>query len=354
MKNGVSKVTVLRWLLLTMVMIAPCVGLQAAEEQPAQEGIIDLAWPPKPMPTRIRYLNTIASFDDLKREKGFWEKFLELIRGEEQNNQLKPMAVAVDGQGRMSVADPTAKLVHVYDQKSGDYWVIEEAGDFPLVLPVGLAVDEKSNIYVSDGGLKKICVFSPKGEYLRSIGGSGQIERPTSIAIDVSRRLLYVVDTPAHVIKVFNVDDGSFIRTIGKRGRKEGELNFPGYVFIGPKGRIHVNDALNGRIQVFDHRGKFIDTFGRFGDVTGTFATPKGVAVDSDGNIYVADAGFDNIQIFNSQGRLLLYFGRPGQAPGEFWTPSGLYIDGKDRLYVADAYNRRVQIFQYVKKAVKQ
>lgn len=346
-------VTVLRWLLLVMVMAVPCMGVQAASEQSENEPTIELAWPPKPLPARIRYVDTIASFDDIKYEKGFWEKFWELIRGEQQNNQLKPMAVAVDDKGRMSVADPTAKLVHVYDQKTGNYWVIEEA-DVPLVLPVGLAVDEKGNIYVSDGGLKKICVFSPKGEYLRSIGEAGQIERPTSIATDVSRRLLYVVDTPAHAIKVFNLDNGAFIRTIGKRGRENGELNFPSYAFIGTNGYLHVTDTMNGRIQVFDTEGKFVNTFGRFGDVTGTFATPKGVAVDSDGNIYVADAGFDNIQVFSSQGRLLLYFGRPGQAPGEFWTPSGLYIDGKDRLYVADAYNRRVQVFQYVKTAVKQ
>jgi len=346
-------VTIFRWLLLVMVMVAPCAGLQAASPQPEEEDIIDLVWPPKPMPARIRYLNAITSFDDIKYEKGFWEKFWDLIRGEQQNSQLKPTAVAVDDKGRMSVADPTGKVVHVYDQKTGDYWVIEEA-DVPLILPVGLAVDEKGNIYVSDGGLKKVCVFSPKGEYLRSIGDAEQIERPTSIAIDTTRRVLYVVDTPAHTIRVFNLDDGSFIRTIGKRGRKEGELNFPGYVFVGPNGYLYVNDALNGRIQVFDTEGKFVNTFGRFGDASGTFATPKGIAVDSDRNIYVADAGFDNIQIFNSQGRLLLDFGRSGQAPGEFWTPSGLYFDSKDRLYVADAYNRRVQIFQYLKTAVKQ
>ncbi len=345
--------TLFRWLLLIIVMVALCGGLQAEPAQPEEEGIFDLVWPPKPMPTRIRYLNAIASFDDIKYEKGFWEKFWETIRGEQQNNQLKPTAVAVDDKGRMSVADPTGRLVHVYDQKTGGYWVIEEA-DVPLVLPVGLAVDEKDNIYVSDGGLRRICVFTPKGEYLRSIGSAEQIERPTSIAIDRARRLLYVADTPAHTIRVFNLDSGALIRNIGKRGREEGELNFPAYLFVGPNGNLHVNDALNGRIQVFDPEGRFINTFGRFGDASGTFATPKGIAVDSDGNIYVADAGFDNIQIFSSQGRLLLDFGRSGQAPGEFWTPSGLYLDSKDQLYVADAYNRRIQIFQYVKIAVKQ
>ncbi len=67
--------TVFRWLLLVIVMALPCAGLQAEPAQPEQEELFDLVWPPKPMPARIRYLNAIASFDDIEYEKGFWEKF---------------------------------------------------------------------------------------------------------------------------------------------------------------------------------------------------------------------------------------------------------------------------------------
>ena len=342
-------------LLVLILLLVPGAAVMAEQAEFDDDDSIDLVWPPKPLPPRIRYVGSIASPDDVEPEEGksFWEKFWEALHGAEQENQAKPMAVAVDSQGRLNVADPAGKLVHIYDQKKGEYAFIESA-DVPFLLPIGLAVDAQDNLYVSDGLLRKIAVFSPKGDYIRSIGGPRQLQRPTSITLDPARRVLYVVDTPAHDIKVFNLINGALIRTIGERGREDGEFNFPTYSALDNTGRLYVNDTLNGRIQMFDPDGKFISQFGQFGDGSGDFATPKGVAVDSDGNIYIMDAGFDNLQIFDDQGRLLLFLGITGQAPGEFWMPAGLFIDKNDRLYVADSYNRRVQIFQYLKVGAEQ
>lgn len=342
-------------MLAMLILLAPGMTVAAGQTGFDEEDAAELVWPPKPLPPRIRYVGSIAGPDDVESEegKGFWQRFWEAIHGAEQENQIKPMALAVDSKGRLGVADPAGKRVHIYDQRKGEYSVIDEA-DVPLSLPIGLAVDAKDNLYVSDGELRKIAVFSPKGDYIRSIGGPGQLKRPTSISLDPSRRLLYVVDTPAHNVKVFNLINGALIRTIGERGREDGEFNFPTYSAVDNTGRLYINDTLNGRIQMFDPAGNFIGKFGKYGDGSGDFSTPKGVAVDSDGNIYVADAGFDNLQIFDDQGRLLLFLGVTGQAPGEFWMPAGLYIDGHDRLYVADSYNRRIQIFQYLKAGEKQ
>jgi len=338
-------------LVFMLVLFMPVTMVLSDQEASGGETLIDLVWPPKPLPTRIRYVGSISSPDDVKldQKKSFWERFWEVLHGpEEGNKQAKPMAVVVDSKGRMSVVDPAGQQVHVYDRREGDYRVITDA-DVPLLLPIALAIDDKDNLYVSDGKLKTVCVFSPTGDYLRSIGSENQLERPTGIAIDTEHRLLYVLDTPAHDIKVFNLDDGSLQRVFGTRGEEAGEFNYPTYASVDKRGRLYITDTLNGRIQIFDHTGEFINEFGRFGDGAGDFSTPKGVAVDSDGNIYVADAGFDNFQIFNEQGQLLLFIGTTGQAPGEFWTPTGLFMDNNDRLYVADSFNGRVQIFQYLK-----
>ncbi|VAX10952.1 hypothetical protein MNBD_GAMMA26-1785 [hydrothermal vent metagenome] len=344
-----------RCLLVGMMMFLVPVALVFADQDDADsDAVVELVWPPKPLPTRIRYVGSIESPADVKPEqdKGFWARFWEVLHGPEEGNQAKPMAVVVDSKGRMSVVDPAGQQVHVYDQKEGDYRVITDA-DLPLLLPIALAIDDKDNLYVVDGMLQKVCVFSPDGDYLRSIGSADQLKRPTGIAIDTKRRLLYVVDTPQHDIKVFNLDDGSFRRIFGTHGRDAGEFNYPTYAAVDREGHLYINDTLNGRIQIFDQAGVFIREFGEFGDGGGDFSTAKGIAVDSDGNIYVADAGFDNLQIFDPQGRLLLFIGTTGQAPGEFWTPTGLFIDNNDRLYVADSFNKRVQIFQYLKAGVK-
>lgn len=343
-------------LLLYLFLLMPIHGVSHAAElvNKGEEQALaaQLVWPSAPLQPRIRYEGAIASPDDIGRKKGFWDKFWDFIRGEEQEDQRKPMAVAVDSKGRLSVADPAGKEIHVYDQLEGKYSRITDA-NVSLEHPMGLAVDGQDRLYVSDSVLKKVFVFSPDGDFKAAIGGAEQLQRPTSIALDVTKRLLYVVDTPAHDIKVFALDDGALLRTIGKRGMGEGEFNFPSHAMVGPMGRLYVNDAINGRIQMFSSDGEFLGGFGQFGNGSGDFSAPKGVALDSEGHIYVADAGFDNIQIFDQQGQLLLYFGEAGQAPGEFWMPTGLFMDRNDRLYVADSYNKRVQVFQYLKAEVK-
>ena len=319
-----------------------------AEQPSSPEVGMDLVWPSPPLEARIRYLGSVATPDDIGRKKGFWTKLVEFIRGPEQENMRQPMAVAVDANGRISVADPSEKQVHVYDQKKGDYEVITDA-NVSLEYPLGLAVDNKNNLYVSDSDLKKIFVFSATGDFIKSVGSDAQLQRPTGIAIDLAREWLYVVDTPAHDIKVFDINGGELLRVVGKRGKEKGEFNFPSYVTVDRAGNLYVTDTLNGRIQMFDHSGLLLGEFGKFGNGSGDFSTPKGVVVDSEGHIYVADAGFDNLQIFDPDGRLLLFFGEAGQAPGEFWVPTGLFMDQQDRLYVADSYNNRIQIFQYLK-----
>ena len=317
----------------------------AKKDKPAAE----LVWPPPPLEPRIRYLNSISTSDDIRGKKGFWRRFWEFFRGPDVQTMVKPMSVAVDSGGRIYIADPAAKLVHLFHPAKKRYRSIDTVGKQSLQFPIGVALDSKDNLYVADGHEKRIFSLSSRGESRRVYGKPGQLQRPAGIAVDSRRGLLYVADPPAHDIKVFDLGSGKLVRSIGKRGVGSGEFNFPAWLAVDATGRLYVTDSLNGRIQILAPDGRPVSSIGKLGDSTGNFSSPKGVALDSDGHLYVTDAGFDNIQIFDDRGRLLLYLGGSGQAPGLFWMPGGIFIDRNDRIYVADSYNRRVQIFQYLK-----
>ncbi len=314
----------------------------------AAEATSSLVWPPPPLKARIRYVESIATSDDVRGEKGFWRKFWEFFRGPKIDAMVKPMGVAVDGKGRIYVADPAAKRIHVFDTKKKKYRFIEAVGKQFLQFPINIGLDGKDNLYIVDGELDRVFSLSAKGKPGR-VFGKEVLQRPSDVVVGPEDKWLYVVDPPAHNIKVFNLEDGKLVRIIGRRGIQPGEFNFPAWLTMDGKGRLYVTDSLNGRIQILTKEGKPISSIGKLGDGTGDFTTPKGVAVDSDGHLYVADAGFDNVQIFDEAGRLLLYFGGSGQAPGLFWMPAGIFVDRRDRIYVADSYNRRIQIFQYLK-----
>lgn len=325
----------------------PAVAAPQVKEQTA--AVPDLVWPQPPQQARIRYLGSVATPEDAGRKTGFWGKLWNFVRGEDADERMtRPMAVAVDSRDRLLVADAKSGRVHIFDRRKGEYTYLRGSGQESMRLPIGLAVDDRDYIYVADGELSRIFVFKPDGDFDHMLDTAAWLGRPSALAIDRVRHRLYVVDVPAHDVKVIDLLTEKVSNVIGRRGEGRGEFNYPVFAALDRQGRLAVTDSMNMRIQFFDSEGRLLSVFGKQGDGSGDFSAPKGVALDSEGHVYVADGAFDNIQVFDETGKLLLYWGTAGHEAGKFWLPTGLYIDEHDRIYVADSYNNRVQIFQYL------
>ena len=262
------------------------------------------------------------------------------------------MAWPWTGEGRrLYVADPGLGAVHAFDLAAGKYALLRGARKQRLRTPIGVAVDGNGRLLVADCGKRPGLRLQPEAPAAVRFGREQGLQRPTGIAAAGDR--LYVTDTAGHRVLAYRLRGGRAepLFHFGGRGDAPGQFNYPVDLAVSKDGQLYVNDSLNFRVQVFDAQGKALRSLGRPGDSSGSFQRSKGVALDSDGNLYVVDALFDTVQIFGPDTRFLLNFGRPGAEDGEFWLPSGLAIDGTDRLYVADSYNRRVQTFQYLKEA---
>ncbi len=297
----------------------------------------------------IDYLRSIDSVREYAKPKSFLGKLVEWVAGRAETPQLlRPYGVTQDSVGRLIVADPGQQVVHIFDFEERKYDSIRGAKREEFRSPIGVATDADDNIYVSDSARARIYVYNKKGKFLRALGDPKQgvqLIRPTGLAIDPARRLIYLTDTSRHEVLVLTLD-GKLVKTIGQRGTGPVEFNFPTALTLA-KGELYVVDAMNFRIQVLTPEGCFVRSFGRLGDSSGTFNRPKGIAVDSDGNVYVVDALFEIVQIFSPEGRLLHLFGTTGRGHGQFVLPAGIYIDPRNIVYVADSYNRRVQVFRY-------
>lgn len=299
----------------------------------------------------IRFERTIDStaIQEFSKPRGFWRKLVTWIAGPAERESMgRPFALTEDSLGRLLVADPERRLVHILDFERRRYNALAGSKQEGFLSPVGVAVDGQDNVYVSDSVRARIYVFDKKGKFLRFIGNGRDgvsFERPTGIALDAKARVLYVADTLRHEVLVLTTD-GKLLRTIGRRGAGPAEFNFPTAVALGPK-RLYVLDAMNFRVQIFNLDGEFVRHFGRMGNQTGTLFRPKGIAVDSAGNLYIVDALFEAVQVFSPQGQLLYYFGSSGDKESSFSLPSGIYIAPRDQIFVADSLNRRVQVFRY-------
>jgi DNA-binding beta-propeller fold protein YncE len=320
-----------------------------------------LVWPKPPERPYIRYVGTISTETDLKKEVSWAQGLGELLFGKKETGVLvAPYAIAIDQDNRLFVTDTAGAVVHVFDLNTRTYKQFADlAGQEKLLKPVGLAIVDNW-IYVVDSILRKVCVFDKNGKFIISFG-SERFIRPSGIAYWPDGRILYVADTARHTIDVFT-REGKFIQQIGSRGLAPGMFNFPSHLWLDKSGKLYVSDTLNYRIQIFTnpasplrdaardtaHERKFLRMFGRQGDRPGNFAHPCGVATDGYGNIYVTDRQFENVQIFDQQGRILMAFGQEGTQAGQFWLPAGIFIDSRNRIYVADSFNKRIQIFELV------
>ncbi|MDH4060662.1 MAG: SMP-30/gluconolactonase/LRE family protein [Aquincola sp.] len=305
-----------------------------------------LVWPAEPDAPRVRFVQTFSRAEDLGIRKGLLQRVGELLFGSEDLHLIRPMAVISTG-SLIYVADPGARGVHRFDRAEGRHQLLRAEGGQPLPSPVGIAQGADGMVYVTDSALRKVFTLAPGAEFAVERRLRAELRQPTGVAFDPASGRLFVTDTAAHCVQVFE-RDGTLALTIGRRGSADGEFNYPTMLWRDASGRLYVADALNFRVQVFDPQGRFLSKFGRHGDGSGDMARHKGVATDSHGHVYVIDSLLHAVQIFDASGRLLLAIGGQGRDRGEFWLPAGVYIDGDDTIYVADAYNQRVQVLRYV------
>jgi DNA-binding beta-propeller fold protein YncE len=305
-----------------------------------------LVWPEDgDAPARVAFVKAFSRPDEFGIAKGFLERLGEFLFGQQEARLVRPMAV-VSVDGIVFVADPGAKGVHRFDPVAERYDLIVAEGGVPLPSPIGLAVGREGEVYVTDSARPAVLVIRPGAKAAVPLP-LPKLGQPTGVAVDRGTGRLYVVDTTAHRVAVFD-PDGTPHASIGGRGDGDGEFNYPTYVWRDGRGRLYVTDSLNFRVQVFDEQGRFLGKFGKAGDGTGDFMRQKGIATDSFGHVYIVDALMNALQIYDEAGSLLLSIGNLGQSRGEFWLPAGIFVGGDDQIYVADAYNGRIQIFRYI------
>jgi DNA-binding beta-propeller fold protein YncE len=217
-----------------------------------------------------------------------------------------------------------------------------------LSKPYAVAV-HRGKIYVSDTVARSIRVFDvPLGKQFK-IGeedGNGQLVKPIGLDVDAVGNL-YVADISAKAIMVYG-PDRRFLRRIG------GDKWFSrlSSVTVDPSGtRVYAVD-LGGvgseqhQVRVFDAvSGAHQFDVGRRGSGPGELNLPRDMAIGRDGRLYVVDGGNFRVVVFDDRGRFLHSFGRIGKQYGQFARPKEIAIDRGGNVYVVDAAFGNFQIF---------
>jgi DNA-binding beta-propeller fold protein YncE len=316
-------------------------GFQPALVAGRPSANVERVWPDPPAAARIRFVSALVP--RTARRRSLLRRVWDAVAGGTDAPVMKqPYGLAIGAGGRLYVADPQSRVIHVYDLRDGGYSTIDVASESLI----GIAA-AGGRIFVTDSAGARVICLNAAGKRQWVAGPESGLLRPTGIVAADDR--VYVVDTLGHRVMALGMD-GRMLDGFGSRGAEPGQFNYPTSIARDLSGRLYVVDAMNFRVQVFTPQGRLVSAFGRAGDGSGDFSRPKGVALDSEGHVYVVDGLQDVVQIFDADGRFLLAFGQPGREEGEFWLATGIAIAG-DRIYVADSSNGRVQVFDYLKAA---
>jgi outer membrane protein assembly factor BamB len=213
----------------------------------------------------------------------------------------------VDDRPMVSVISPEGELLRSWGRAgAGD-------GQFDFAAPnlggaAKIAVGRDGLVYVSDGGNRRIQVFTPAGDYLRQVGNRGAEGDRLLVAWDLGvddGGNVYVIDGGLAALTKFD-SDGAFQWRVGGVGSSDPELKSLGHgVKFDPAGHLWIANDDGGRLIAIDADSHEVDAFGEIGSRPGQFAGPCGLNLDRSGNLYVYNCDGGRIQVFDPQHRLI-------------------------------------------------
>ena len=197
--------------------------------------------------------------------------------------------------------------------------------------PIGIAINRKDEVYVTDLNNARVQKFTAEGKYLGNFDLPwDNPKRKTNLAGGIAlddKGLIYLSFMGQHKVAVYD-DDGKLVREWGKKGVGDGEFDQPGGILLAPDGTVYVADQCNHRIQHLTPEGKFLAKWGDHGSKPGQFdglepagsrfGGPHFLAQDSRGRLYTTEGSLGRVQQFSSEGKPLLAWGDKGDQPGGF------------------------------------
>jgi hypothetical protein len=249
--------------------------------------------------------------------------------------------------------------------------------------PTEITIDSATNLYVTDQGNSTIRELKLSGTNwtVSTIAGqagvsgtndgmnlSAQFSAPTGIAIDNSSNL-FVTDQGSNSVREIKPEGGNWVvSTIagGSQGSANGEganaqFYYPMGIAVDSSERVFVADYFNFEIRLITQSGPAWSVSTIAGQTTagsvdglGTnalFPEPQGITVASNGNIYVTDLNSIR-QMTNTEAGWLVSTiagGTTGSADGtgtnaQFHAPFGITTDGDGDIFVADSANNAIRM----------
>ena len=218
--------------------------------------------------------------------------------------------------------------------------------------PMNFVVDKSAdNLIICDHGNRRVVRWSRRNN---SEQGEVLLDniRCSGLALDEESNL-YVSNTQNHDVRRYLPGDrnGTVVAGGNGKGSDLNQLQVPIDLFVDREQNVYVSDNNNHRVIKWkkDSRSGLVVAGGQGrGDSMTQLAHPDGLFVDNDGTVYVVEKSNHRVTLwrYGAQHGVLIA-GRDGRGleENQLNYPAGLSFDRQGNLFVADSENGRVQRF---------
>jgi sugar lactone lactonase YvrE len=305
-----------------------------------------------------------------------------------------PIGVSVDSAGDLYISDTANSRVREVDTAgtittiaggatsgfSGDGG---PAANALLYYPRGIAVDERSNVYIADSVNRRIrridassTITTVAGDGNKGAGDGGAATAtrvsPSSVGLD-SHGNVFVADTLSE--RVVRIDAQGILTTVAGSGTGgyagdngpaiEAQLDTPSDLVIDGADNIFIADTDNHRIRRVDANGNITTIAGNgtpafLGEgspaIDAELSRPSGLALGSDGSVYIADTGNSRVRQIDPMGLIHTVAGNGATGyvgDGVAATTTALFdaigvaVDPGNNVVIADTNDNRIRLVQY-------
>ena len=303
-----------------------------------------------------RTCNRLNVLFDFLRQKGLHEEersFFELVpalthsitpMGPTIGTPAQPMGLAFDNKGNLFYADQENHHVLGISQSGECLSKFGGWGNGPgkFQYPVSLQIDRQDNIYVVDMSNQRIQKFSPNGDFILSFGGCEEKKQRLGVVFSSSidnKNNLWVADTSHHRIQIYD-SNGNLTNSVAPK-----DLRHPVGICCLENAEYLVADQSEDLMKRYDSSGNLLARLNRkdidFGDLyISTFNQTYG--------IFASDHWSSRIIHLDPSLNVQGIYGNSGKRTGQF-NRIGWMDTLDDFLAVADMCNNRIQFFDLKK-----
>jgi sugar lactone lactonase YvrE len=199
--------------------------------------------------------------------------------------------------GRLVISHPGdyytgRQSVKVTDLEGATVLELGDTGSEPgqMTAPTGVAVDGQGRIFVADNGNHRLQAFGSNGSLLAVFGsegaGPGQFLDMRGVGVDGQGRV-FVCDPGNNRVAVLSFDGSQFSWSSAMT-----DVAGANGVIAGRYGRIYVSDGATNSVREYSPQLTHLRSLTEPGaPYTGPLSNPTGMAVDAQGHIIVCDTG---------------------------------------------------------------